>query len=148
VPARFFRRPCEAPALLQRLVAEEALDRVDADGLVDLAAVADAFAGVVADPPHDRGERVVARQVPPRGFVVAALGVEQPALDVFTGRALRVAGRQPVDVERTLGTPGAGLVGERRPRIERDRERLLHRHRNSRRADPDRTGCRRSRLMP
>ena len=87
VLARSRRRRREAPALLDRLVAEEALDRVDADRRIDLAAVADAFAGVIADPAHDRGERVVARQVAPGGFVVAALGVEQPALDVFAGRA-------------------------------------------------------------
>ena len=42
--ARLLRRRLEAPAALERLVAEKALDRVDADGGVDLAAVAGAFA--------------------------------------------------------------------------------------------------------
>ena len=64
---RFGRR--EFPAALDRLVAQEALDRIDADGLVQLAAVARALAGVVADAPHDRGQRIVrrsARARPPR----------------------------------------------------------------------------------
>jgi hypothetical protein len=87
----FLPRRIEPPAALERLVAEEALDRVDADRRVDAAAVADAFAAVIADPPHDRRERVVARQVAPGGFVGAALGVEEPALDVLAGRALRIA---------------------------------------------------------
>ena len=47
-------QPC-----LMRLVAEEPLDRVDADGTVELRAVAGCLTGVVADPAHDRGQRVV-----------------------------------------------------------------------------------------
>jgi hypothetical protein len=49
----------ELPAALQRLVAEEALDRIDADRLVELRAIARVFARVVADPAHDRRQRVV-----------------------------------------------------------------------------------------
>ena len=44
VLARPGARHVEAPAVLERLVAEEALDRVDADRGVDLAAVAHALA--------------------------------------------------------------------------------------------------------
>jgi hypothetical protein len=62
--------------LLQRLVAEEALDRVDADRVVDLGAIAHAFARVVADSSHDRRERVVAGEMAPRRLVVAAFGVK------------------------------------------------------------------------
>ena len=60
--------------------------------------------------------------------IVAAFGVVEPALDVLAGRTLRVARRQAVDVDRPLGAPGAGLVGQRRAGVERDGEGLLHRH--------------------
>jgi hypothetical protein len=112
VAAALDGRRGEPPALAQRLVAEEALDRVDADRLVDLRPIADAFAGMIADPAHDRRERVVPRQMPPGGLVVAAFSMVEPALDVLAGGALGVAGRQPVDIDRPLGAPGAGLVGE------------------------------------
>jgi hypothetical protein len=46
------------------------------------------------------GKGIVFRQVPPGAFVVAGFGVEQPALDVLAGRALLVAGRQPVNINR------------------------------------------------
>jgi hypothetical protein len=69
--------------LLDRLVAEKALDGVDADRLVELAAVARAFARVIAHAAHDRRQRVVFGQRAPRGFVVAGLRVIQPALDVL-----------------------------------------------------------------
>ena len=49
----------ESPAVLERLVAEKALDRVDADRLVELAAVARGLARVIADAAHDRGQRIV-----------------------------------------------------------------------------------------
>ena len=55
--------------LPDRLVAEEALDGVDADGLVELRAVAGGLARVVADAPHHGGQRVVLRRArarPPR----------------------------------------------------------------------------------
>ena len=122
------RRRGEGPSPLQRLVAEEPLDRVDADGGIQLGAVTDLFAGVIADPAHDRGERVVAGQVGPGGLVVAAFGVKQPALDVLARRALVVARRQTVHIDRPLGAPGAGLVGQRRAGVERDREGFLHGH--------------------
>jgi hypothetical protein len=112
VLAGFRRRAGEASNPAQGLVAQEPLDRVDAHRRVQLAAVAGAFAGVVADAAHDRREGIVRGQMPPGGFVVAALGVVQPALDVFARRALRVAGRQAVDVDRALGAPRAGLVGQ------------------------------------
>jgi hypothetical protein len=71
VLAGFPGRHGELPAALDGLVAEEALHRIDADGLVDLAAIAGGFAGVVTDAAHDRGEGIVAREMPPGGFVVA-----------------------------------------------------------------------------
>jgi hypothetical protein len=117
----------DLPAALDRLVAEEALDRVDADRLVELAAVAGGLAGVVADPPHDRRQRVVLHQLAPGPLVTALplLGLVQPGLDVLPGRTGVVAGRQAVDVDGPLGAPAAGLVGEAGADVERDRVRLV-----------------------
>ena len=116
----------QAPALADRLVAEEALDAVDADGLVELRAVAGGLARVVADASHHGGQRVVLDELAPRRLVVAGLGVVEPVLDVLAGRAGVVARRQPVHVHGPLLAPGAGLVGEARADVQRDRERLVH----------------------
>ena len=88
----------ELPALPDRLIAEEALDAVDAHGLVEFAAVAGGLAGVVADAAHDGGQRVVLDELAPRRLVVAGLGVVEPLLDVLARRAGVVARRQAVDV--------------------------------------------------
>ena len=56
LPLRTGRR-VEHPALLQREVAEEPLDRVDRDRAVEMRSVADGLARVIADPPVDCGER-------------------------------------------------------------------------------------------
>ena len=69
--ARGLARDVDGPALSDCLVAEEALDRVDPHGLVELRAVAGGLAGVVADPPHDRRERVVLHQLAPRPLIAA-----------------------------------------------------------------------------
>ena len=70
----------DAPALGQRLVAEEALDGVDADRLVEVAAVAGGLARVVADPAADGREGVGLHDAPPGRLVAraAALRVVQP----------------------------------------------------------------------
>jgi hypothetical protein len=86
-------RLVKSPFPLQREVTEEPFDRVDRDRAVEVGAVADALARVVADAPVDRRERVVGDQLPPRLLVVARLGVGQPRLDVLPGRAARVARR-------------------------------------------------------
>jgi len=114
------------PAALHRLVAEEALDGVDAHRLVELAAVAGGFASVIADAAHGGRHRVVLHQFAPGFLVVAGLCVEQPALDVFAGRAGVVAGRQAVDIHRPVRAPGAGAVGERGARVEGDGKRFVH----------------------
>ena len=104
----------ERPALLDRLVADEALDRVDADRLVELAAVAGGLARVVTDATHDRREGVVLDDLAPGALVAlaAVLGLVEPGLAVLAGGAGVVAGRQSVDVLGTLGPPVARLVGE------------------------------------
>ena len=98
----------------------------EADRFVQLRAVAGALAGVVADPAHHRGHRIVGRQQAPGRFVVAGLGVVEPALDVLARRAGVVAGRQAVHVLRADRPPGAGVVGEAGARVERDGEGLAH----------------------
>ena len=55
------RRRRKAPAVADRHVAEESLDRIDADRFVELRAVAGIFARVVADPAHHRRQRIVGR---------------------------------------------------------------------------------------
>ena len=84
----------EGPALLDRLVADEALDRVDADGLVELPPVAGGLAGVVTDATHDRRERVVLDDLVPGTLVplAAVLGLVQPGLAVLAGGAGVVTG--------------------------------------------------------
>ena len=124
--AAFRLRRRESPAALDRLVAEETLDRIDADGFVDLRAVAGGFAGMIADAAHHRGQRIVLRQHAPGVFVVAGFGVIEPGLDVLAGRAGVVAGRQTIDIDRPLGAPGAGLVGEARADVEGDGEGMVH----------------------
>ncbi len=116
----------ELPAPLQRNVAEEALDGVDPDRLVELAAVAGRLARVVADPPHGRRERVVLDEAAPRPLVVAGLGVVQPGLAVLPCRAGIVAWRHQVDVHRSLDPPRSRAVGTARAGVERDREGALH----------------------
>src|SRR3546814_15551146 len=54
--------------------------------------------------------------------------MELPALYVLAGRAFGVAGWQAIDIQRTLGAPTAGLVGQRRAGVEGDGERLFHAH--------------------
>ena len=63
------RGDLDLPALRDRLVAEEPLDRVDPDRLVELGAVADALARVVADPAHHGRERVVLHDLAPGALV-------------------------------------------------------------------------------
>jgi hypothetical protein len=96
------RRLLEAPSALEREIAQEALDRVDGDGAVELTAVAAALARVVADPTVDGGEGIVCDQRAPRLFVPAGLDVREPRLDVLARRAGLVAGRQQVHVLRAL----------------------------------------------
>ena len=106
-----FRRR-KSPTELDRLVAEETLDRIDADGFIDLRPVTGALAGVIADPPHHGGHRVVLRELAPGTFVVARFRVVEPRLNIFTGRAGMIARRQAVHIDRTHGAPGAGEIGE------------------------------------
>src|SRR5450759_1340430 len=116
----------KAPVALNRLVAEEMLDRIDSNRFVDLRPIAGALAWVIADPPHHGGHRVVLREHAPGTFVVARFRLVEPRLDVFAGRTGMIARRQAVHIDRTHGAPGAGEIGEAAAAIERDGERVLH----------------------
>ncbi len=96
-----FRRR-QAPTTLDREVAQEPLDRVDADGAVELAAVTGALAGMIADTAVNGGKGVVLDEPAPSRLEVAALGGVEPALDILAGRAGVIAGRQEVNIERAL----------------------------------------------
>jgi hypothetical protein len=50
----------QRPFSLGGKIAEKALDGVDADGMINLLAIAVALAGMVADAAVNRGERIVA----------------------------------------------------------------------------------------
>ena len=143
------------PSLLQREVAQEPLDRVDRDGAVEIGAVADALARVVADPPVDRGQRIVGDELTPRLLVPARLSVREPGLDVLAGRAAGVARRQQVDVDGSALPDRAG-VGAPVQQVRQRRDvlhRVVHaRHRGGAAAaagrPPDRGHARSSRKAP
>ena len=98
--AAWCRRTFECPGFLGREIAKEALDGVDADRGVELSAIAGRFAGVVADPPVHRRQRVVPHQVLPSLLVPAGLCEVQPTLNVLAGGTGAVTGRQEVVVDR------------------------------------------------
>ena len=105
------RRRVERPALLDRQVAQEALDPVDRDRPVELEPVAGGFARVVADPAVDGGERVVDRELAPGALVVPGLDQRQPGLDVLArgaaGVARAEAGRRRRDAAVAPGRNGS-----------------------------------------
>ena len=123
------RRRVEPPALLEREVAEEPLDRVDRDGAVEVGAVADALARVVADPSVDRGQRIVRDELAPRLLVPARLGVRRARpgcsrrpgsrrCTAAAGRRRRVAARGP---GRCANARAAGPAAASRPASSRSR---------------------------
>src|SRR4029453_1955895 len=58
------RRWNELPAMLERFITKESLDRMDRNSAVQLGPVARGLARVIADPPVDRGKWVVCDQQP------------------------------------------------------------------------------------
>ena len=130
-PAGGCGRRRQLPALLDRLVAEKALDSIDADRTVQLGPVTGSLTRVVTDPPHDCREGVVAHQPPPRGLIAAILSGVEPPLDLLPGRAGVVARWQPVDVDGTLAAPAAGVICQAGPHVQCDRKRFVHRSHSS-----------------
>ena len=102
--------------VLDRPVADILLDRIDADEVVDLVAVAAVLARGRADAAHHRGKgigfdhAVEGVLLPGRaghGRLVHAAGDRKPAADVVAGRATPLARRRAVHVGRALvGTVG------------------------------------------
>jgi len=100
----------EAVTLGQRVVPDELFDRVDADEVFDLVAVAARLTGGRADTAHHRGEGVGVGGATERVFLpghVAARLLDaphdlQPAADILAGRAGALAGRRAVHVDRAL----------------------------------------------
>jgi hypothetical protein len=66
------------PSLFDGRVAKEALDRIDADGRIDLGAIARRFAGVITDAAHHRGKRIILGEHAPCALVVARFRVREP----------------------------------------------------------------------
>ncbi len=104
------RRTLDArrPAFARRHVAEEPLDRMDADRGIEVVAVTTGFARMVADPPMHRRQRVVAHDRVPGLPVFPRLRQIEPCLDVLAGWAGVIAGRHEVDIDRP---PGANRTG-------------------------------------
>jgi hypothetical protein len=92
----------ELPALGCRHITEEALDGMDADRAIELLAIAAVFARVVADAAVDGGQRIVFDERKPSLIVAALPRMREPGLNVFTGGTRIVAGREEVDVDRSL----------------------------------------------
>ena len=101
------------PAFIQRHVTEEALDRVDRHRGVEFTAIAGGFAGVIADPPVRRRQRVVGYQGLPRAAILTCLRKRQPGLDVLPGGAGVIAGRLQRDVVWQPGAERPGAVMKR-----------------------------------
>ena len=92
----------EQPSALERQVAEEALDRVDRHGAVEVRAVAVALARVVADAPVDGGERIVRHQ---RSATPAR--ARRPARAPASPGCSRPPGRRCCTAAADRRTPGA-----------------------------------------
>ena len=103
---RFFK----FETFMQGMVADELLDRVDADEVLDLVAVAAFLAGRRADAAHHGGKRVGVGGTPKRVLLPWHIGLRlfdaahdlQPATDVLAGRAATLAGRCLVNIGGTL----------------------------------------------
>ena len=108
------------PTVFKRMVAEEAFDGVDTDGLVELAAIAGGLTRVVAHAAHAGGEGIVLDDLLPGMTVVAAFSMVEPRLALLAGGTLGIARREAVHIDRTQRAPASGAVGQRRADIERN----------------------------
>jgi hypothetical protein len=98
----------ELPASLERSVSEETLDAMDGDGAIKLGSVAGALAGVVADPPVDRRQRIVLHQETPGLLMLAGIDAGEPTLDILPRRASGIAWWEQIDVQRPFVPYRAG----------------------------------------
>jgi len=105
----------EGELVLDRIFAQEVLDRIDADVVFDLVAVAARLTGRRAHAPHHRRQRVGFGQAAPGVFLPGHAGGRffdaahdvEVAADVFPRRATALAGRRALDVGGAL----VGVVG-------------------------------------
>ena len=63
---------------------------------------------MITDSPEDRWQRIVRDKRMPSLLMVAGLDVCKPSLDVLTGWAGNIAGRQQVDIDGTATSDGPG----------------------------------------
>jgi len=91
-------------------IAQEAFDGVDADGGIELAPIAGAFAGMVAHPTVDGWHRIVLGQALPGFLEPACLCVGQPSLNIFARRTGIIACGQQIDVDRPLDALRADIA--------------------------------------
>ncbi len=83
---------------------------MDTDRAVHLRAIAMVLAGVIANPPVYRWQRVLFYQFLPGSLILPVLRQAQPGLNIFTCRACMVAGRKHVHIKRNLRTERAGSL--------------------------------------
>ena len=102
------------PSFFRREIAEEAIQRVDRNRLVQLRAVAGAFAGVIARAAVRPRQGVLLHVFLPRRLVSPRLREVEPGLDVLAGRTCVVARRKEVDVDGPLPPRRAGPLPDRR----------------------------------
>src|SRR5579875_887548 len=105
-----------APAIPYGLVAQEALDTVDGDWFVELAAVARRFARMVAYAASDGGQRVGADQRFPRRLQISFGDVRDVSLSVFASGTGGMARRGTMRMDRFLEAPVTGLEVQRSAR--------------------------------
>ena len=97
----------KAPVFRDRQIAQKTLDGVHADRAVDRRPVTRRFARMIADASVNGGHRIFLGELYP-GFVKCSfLRQREPRLDVLASRTSPVAGREKIDVNRTLGSHGS-----------------------------------------
>ncbi len=101
------------PSCRQCGIAQVALEVVNTDGLVVVAAVTATLAGMRADPAGDGRHRVDAHQFAPGAVIVAILHACDPCLGILAGRTGDMTGRRRVHMHRPLLAPASGPVAER-----------------------------------
>ena len=98
----------EFPALLYGEVPDVSLNCVDADALVDMLPVALVFAGVIANPAVNGGQRIVRNQDAPGLLVIARLRLIEPGLNVLASGAGVIAWRLEIDINRAMAPQRSG----------------------------------------
>jgi hypothetical protein len=96
------------PAFFHRQVAYVALNGMYIYGFINMVTVAPFFAGFYAYPTHNGRKWIVFQNLLKSVEIIAALGIGQPCLNIFAGRAGTVAGRHKIHVHGAASAPVAG----------------------------------------